>query len=732
MDMEDDTGQRSQHQPKFGFRIYENFRNIVKKSSRSSNYDLSEVTNSPTYEDVEVTSSHALSSLETNDSLNVIKNDGNATDDSGIDSIEQNNSSSSPEPLLLRFKDSHFKKDAWKREFVLHRTAAEPAELTSVKKKVENLEHLDQEQEQHQQLGLQIHPLTTTPSSSSSSSIGVNPAKPPIYSSVLKKRSNPARDFALTVLENDKKNVKINSINSKDIIPAQQQTCSADLNEISQLLSSTNQLLSRNSHLRASLTISVKRSNSKKATTTTFIIPNPNKGERGGAGHKKEPDNKQFEYVDIALDDHNSDDSSADSSDVDRKNSTSEDSGRHSDSSRKSDGDSSDKCCDSSQEEEEAPESTLPSLEPINPFTRYNPARRPINPNHTMEVRRSIRLPPKTVASLASKFDNLLTNEPKKKEKELPISKKLGIAQIIGTLEKLDEKAKHETFILQKNKIKAAQQEAADAQKKEDIDKLMKSTKSALEEVELPSSTSTCPQADDEEDWVEDSSHLVEDSDQSSSSPASSCTDKYLQTLQRIAKDNATTGQFKTSLPKDQNALPILASTALVKTIVKVPPSSSQSNNHQDKVAENKKDEVVVISSHSTSTIIANDADYDVFPAKEDDDSSDKKSTITDPVADSDQGSYDPIDYIVKAEPAIVTEDQLDSLSVYDDAACGVSLGGDLYESIAGSIMNLAKKNTSMEDMYSSMLYKDKKSSNQVRMKWKIAAFVSDIVQCLN
>ena len=94
--------------PKFGFRIYENFRNIVKKSSKS-NYELSEAV-CPTYEDVEVTSSHALSSLDssmTTDSLNVIKSgtntDGNATDDSGIDSIDQNNgNNSSPEPLLLR------------------------------------------------------------------------------------------------------------------------------------------------------------------------------------------------------------------------------------------------------------------------------------------------------------------------------------------------------------------------------------------------------------------------------------------------------------------------------------------------------------------------------------------------------------------------------------------------------------------------------------------------------
>lgn len=101
MEPEDDTGQLAR--PKFGFRIYENFRNIVKKSTRS-NYDLSEA-QSPTYEDVEVTGTHPLNSLDssmTNDSLNVMKNDGNATDDSGIDSIDQNGNNSSPEPLLSR------------------------------------------------------------------------------------------------------------------------------------------------------------------------------------------------------------------------------------------------------------------------------------------------------------------------------------------------------------------------------------------------------------------------------------------------------------------------------------------------------------------------------------------------------------------------------------------------------------------------------------------------------
>ena len=184
------------------------------------------------------------------------KNDGNATDDSGIDSIEQNHSSPEPALQFLKFKNSHtisennFKKDhttTWKREFVLQKSVNnfdEPiaaAELTSVRKKVEALETFDGADSvpHHHQL-LQDNNISTA----SSKAVQL----PPIYSSVLKKKSNPARDFALTVLENDKKNVKSKDHNS-------------DLNEISQLLSSTNQLLSRNSHLRASLTISVKRSN---------------------------------------------------------------------------------------------------------------------------------------------------------------------------------------------------------------------------------------------------------------------------------------------------------------------------------------------------------------------------------------------------------------------------------------------------------------------------------------
>jgi hypothetical protein len=245
MESEDDFVAASnglQRPPKFGFKIYENFRNIVRKSSSrsSSNYDF---VTSPTYEDVEVTSSHALSSLDssmTNDSLNNVINkhnnisDGNATDDSGIDSIDQGQS---PEPLILNNFKSVFSKESstWttKKELVLNNPEAAGCELTSVKKKIEDLE------------------TTTTTTTKTTTKTKVQP----IYSSVFKtsssssKKGNPARDFALTVLENDKKNVVVQSPKT------------SDLNEISKLLNSTNQLLNRNSNLRASLTISVKRSN---------------------------------------------------------------------------------------------------------------------------------------------------------------------------------------------------------------------------------------------------------------------------------------------------------------------------------------------------------------------------------------------------------------------------------------------------------------------------------------
>merc|ERR1711956_97415 len=269
--------------------------------------------------------------------------------------------------------------------------------------------------------------------------------------------------------------------------------------------------------------IRVQRSNSKKdSTKTVFVLP------------------KTENLVDVIIDaatasssaseaniaglqkSKNSADQNTSECQQLRKDSTSGDSGNASGEN------TSGKCSetDTASEEESCSgsESTLPSLEPlINPFVRHNPARRPINGHNSMEVRRSVRLAPKTVANLASKFDNLLTNDSKAKLKvsnsavlgsagsatsassstfkvssSTPSSSsshqkthremKLGkrdIAKIIGTLEKLDEEAKKASLILQKNsqsKISGKDSNSADV-----IDNLMKTTKSALEEVELPS-----------------------------------------------------------------------------------------------------------------------------------------------------------------------------------------------------------------------------------------------------
>ena len=282
------------------------------------------------------------------------------------------------------------------------------------------------------------------------------------------------------------------------------------------------------------------------------------------------------------------------------------------------------------------------------PFFRHNPTRRP------MEVRRSVRLAPKTVATLASKFDNLLSKEPVKQNKDSVKLGKKDIAKIIGTLEKLDEDAKKESLVLQKNKAK-----------KEDIDNLMKSKKSALEEVELPSECTSDFYSSPEE--IENEQVPLEIDNAVAVGAAKSTTDKYLQTLQKIAKDNAVTGEFKTSLPKENY----------------LQPSQIPTNNEQ-KVTQSQSQE-----DHKTTIEIKGD------------ETNNKESVAEDKKAD----------LIVTATPAIVTEDQLDSISFYDDVGTlkPSYLGGDLYESIAGSILNLAKRNSSMEDMYSSVLYASKK-----------------------
>ena len=218
---------------------------------------------------------------------------------------------------------------------------------------------------------------------------------------------------------------------------------------------------------------------------------------------------------------------------------------------------------------------------------------------------------------------------------------KRDIAKIIGTLEKLDEEAKKASLILQKNsqsKISGKDSNSADV-----IDNLMKTTKSALEEVELPSESRRDHQELEQQQQVlqqqkqqqlqqqeqqqqqqhqeqqklqqlqqqhqeqqkqqqqqqqkqqqeQQQQHQLHPQIQSSqniqeflqqqpsnshfeskssppppqSSSYSSCTtDKYLQTLQKISKENAETGQFRTSLQPKEMSRPdcsVITSAAL-------------------------------------------------------------------------------------------------------------------------------------------------------------------------
>ena len=154
-----------------------------------------------------------------------------------------------------------------------------------------------------------------------------------------------------------------------------------DIQELTTLLNNTTALLNRNSSLRASLTISVKKSG--KSNEQTFILPNQ---------LPKEPEKEEENYPSLV--------------DLDG---------------------------------------------PANPsFVRHNPIRRPVSEVKAPDsvCRKSIRLAPKTVANLASKFDGLLdipaaTSAIPEKERQLC---KKDITKIIGTLNKLDEDAKRSCY----------------------------------------------------------------------------------------------------------------------------------------------------------------------------------------------------------------------------------------------------------------------------------------------
>jgi hypothetical protein len=467
-------------------------------------------------------------------------------------------------------------------------------------------------------------------------------------------------------------------------------------------------------------------------------------------GGKKRPQIQQqedkFELVDIDLDNDNVVTSSGASSD--KCDSTSSSDRLSSDSDNNNN--NSDNRDTSTSEEESCCESTLPSLEPINPFVRHNPARRPINTNgQSMEVRRSVRLGPKTVSALASKFDNLLTvneaaskKQPNLQEKDKKLCKR-DITKIIGTLEKLDEEARKASLILQKNKkmvasaaskpevtaskpeVTTSKPEVTSSSKKIDINTMMQSAKSLLEEIELPSQELLENPPDQEEPQQQSEVVVIEPQEPEVTVDKLTSTHKYLQNLQKLAKENAETGCFKTSESIVKSSWGGATTITIggtndhpvVNPVEPVKPNNEAGLEFKLEDSEKKSFHGSIWSALNHSYM---ELDHHQDGKEEYDDVLNNYLSLAEKRCQSEdnlsQMTYDPVgepvDHLVTARPAIVTEDQFDSISFYDDIGVNHHHDqglGDLYESIAGSILNLAKKNSSMEDMYSTMLFPDKK-----------------------
>ena len=315
-------------------------------------------------------------------------NDGNSSgSDSGIDSFSDNNAS--PEPNAEN--GSLKRRNVWKRDLIINDVSAPGArrgdrgdvQLTAVKSKVKE---------------------TVLAIEQRYSDVA------PVYS-------------------------KVNKVSHQAATKA---PSSKELKELSKMLNDTGDLLSRNSNLRASLTITMKKrtkGGGATKTTTTILLPTP------------KLDRKKSRVVEI---EEPIDDVAA----VPRNESTA-----------------------SSKEEkvEEVPSQQLTSPpqqqqpEPEkSPFVRHNPARKPT-------ARRSMRLAPKTVLALANKFDSLLPCEtssestaPKSIEtgsasaavKESKPAKTKDISSIISALNKLDEEASKDTAVLRRSLRRAALQKA--------------------------------------------------------------------------------------------------------------------------------------------------------------------------------------------------------------------------------------------------------------------------------
>lgn len=309
-------------------------------------------------------------------------NDGNSSgSDSGIDSFSDNNAS--PEPNAEN--GSLKRRNVWKRDLIINDVSTPGArkerggdvQLTAVKSKVKE---------------------TVLAIEQKYSDVD------PVYS-------------------------KVNKVAAA--VKATAAPSSKELKELSKMLNDTGDLLSRNSNLRASLTITMKKrtkGGGATKTTTTILLPTP------------KLDRKKCKVVEIEepIDDIVAGEEAA-----------------------------KDEPKASRQENaEDVPSQPQPPDPEKSPFVRHNPARKPTS-------RRSMRLAPKTVLALANKFDSLLPSEtPDSTDsssvattrsasvpKESPAKTK-GISSIISALNKLDEEASKDTAVLRRSLRRAALQKA--------------------------------------------------------------------------------------------------------------------------------------------------------------------------------------------------------------------------------------------------------------------------------
>ena len=319
-------------------------------------------------------------------------NDGNSSgSDSGIDSFSDNNAS--PEPNA---EDGSLKRrNVWKRDLVINDASPGGRKATAAAGK--------------------------------SGDVQLKAVKSKVKETVLaieKKYSDVDPVYS-----------KVNKVSAvKAAAPS-----SKELKELSKMLNDTGDLLSRNSNLRASLTITMKKrtkGGGATKTTTTILLPTP------------KLDRKKNQVVEIEEPIDGDDGAAAAAAPAGE--------------ARKEEAVTAEK----EKAETAPPPPPAPPDPQRSPFVRHNPSRKPT-------ARRSMRLAPKTVLALANKFDSLLPNDAPnsavacagstdatKPPSAAKAANTKDISSIISALNKLDEEASKDTAVLRRSLRRAALQKA--------------------------------------------------------------------------------------------------------------------------------------------------------------------------------------------------------------------------------------------------------------------------------